>query len=334
MTGNQGTGSERYEEASRAAVAWLRARLGPDGSYGPEADDLACHYKSPQLLAAAGHPSDARRVLDHIERRFMRSNGDFATEGTVKSANPVFDEFRAYPNAWIAIAAHRMGRFGTAARAMGHLVRYHNLGNGGFRTNLASGTDSLTTAHLGLASLYTGQVERAAAAGVHLAQLLAVQPDLKAGFYVRLDHRGRPVTEFPGEAAPVHVVSATEPEQAYFMIGYPIAFLTLLAELTEDATCLETAHGYLDFVLSSGGNPRSCHHAHKVGWGAALYARTTGDREAAGLASDIAGHLLATQSAEGHWLPGEAPHTTYDQTAETALWLLEISASLGTDGRF
>ena len=35
---------------------------------------------------------------------------------------------------------------------------------------------------------------------------------------------GRLITEYSQEAALFHQVSAFEPQQAYFMVGYPIAF--------------------------------------------------------------------------------------------------------------
>jgi CHASE1-domain containing sensor protein len=35
-------GRTSYERAADRAVEWLTARLDEDGSYGPDADDLAC----------------------------------------------------------------------------------------------------------------------------------------------------------------------------------------------------------------------------------------------------------------------------------------------------
>jgi hypothetical protein len=319
----------RYEQAARRAVAWLGKRLEEDGSYGPENDDLACHCKSPLLFATAGRLRDALRAMDHIERRFLRPDGDFATQETMKSANPLFTDLPAYPNGWIAMAAHRLGRFGTAARARAHLAG-HGTDGGGFRTSPSKNTDALTTAHLGLMSLQLGDAERAVAAARHLAHVLDVQPDLGHGFYSRLDGDGRPVTEAPDGAARLHFVSATEPDQAYFVIGRPIAFLTLLADATDEAVHLETACGYLRFALSCTGDLRTCHYSHQVAWGAALLANATGDGDAARLAADIAGHLADSQAGDGPWLPDEPPYVVYDQTAEVATLLFEIDALLST----
>lgn len=47
-----------------------------------------------------------------------------------------------------------------------------------------------------------------------------------------------------------------------------------------------------------------------------------------GLATAIADHLLEIQDPSGAWLTDQPAHTTFDQTAEIAIWLTEISAEL------
>ncbi|MGH3853539.1 MAG: hypothetical protein ACRDR6_08580 [Pseudonocardiaceae bacterium] len=63
----------RYEQAADRAVEWLATRLRDDGSYGPEADDLACYYKSPYLFQLSGRTRDAARLLEFIRVRFHAS---------------------------------------------------------------------------------------------------------------------------------------------------------------------------------------------------------------------------------------------------------------------
>ena len=50
----------RYEQAADRAVGWLATRLRDDGSYGPEADDLACYYRSPYLFQTVRSDSACR----------------------------------------------------------------------------------------------------------------------------------------------------------------------------------------------------------------------------------------------------------------------------------
>ncbi|MCA1707234.1 MAG: hypothetical protein LC808_29805, partial [Actinobacteria bacterium] len=62
----------RYEQAADRAVEWLATRLRDEGSYGPEADDLACYYKSPHLFALSGRTRHATQLLEFVRDRFMR----------------------------------------------------------------------------------------------------------------------------------------------------------------------------------------------------------------------------------------------------------------------
>jgi hypothetical protein len=321
----------RYEQAADRAVGWLAARLRDDGSYGPKVDDLACYYKSPYLFHLSGRTRDAAGLLAFIRSRFMRADHDFVTAAGHKSDNAAFTEYWAYPNGWLAIAAQRMGRFDIAYPAFEYLRSCHEPDQGGFRTGeptASSEADALTTAHLGLACLYLGDVQRAEGAGRWLARLLAAQPDLRTGLFLRVDRCGELVRDVPAGKAAFFVVRAHEPDQAYFMIGYPIAFLAKLFEATGEDAHLRAARGYLDFALSCEGDLRSCHTSHKVAWGAAVLARITGDPRSAALAVTIADHLLGIQDPSGVWLADQPAHTMFDQTAEIAIWLQEISAEL------
>lgn len=331
IPGREEAALTRYEVAADLAVGWLAAQLGEDGSYGPQADDLACYYKSPYLFQLTGRTRDAARLLSFIQRRFMRADHDFATSENHKSDNPAFGEYWAYPNGWLAIAAQRMGHFDIAYPAFEYLRACHEPVRGGFRTGGCSAhandgvTDALTTAHLGLVCLYLGDIQRAVGAGRWLARLLAMQPELRSGLFLRLDGSGDLVRDFPPDAAAFHVVSAHLPDQAYFMIGYPIAFLAKLFEATGEGAHLRAACGYLDYALSCTGNLRSCPTSHKVAWGAAVLGGITGDPRSKELAATIADHLLDIQDPGGAWLIDQPAHTAFDQTAEIAIWLREIA---------
>jgi len=325
----------RYEQAADRGRRWLTAWLGDNGSYGPEADDLACYYKSPYLFQLSGRARQATQLLEFVRRRFMRPDHDFVTAPQHKSDNAAFNEYWAYPNGWLAMGAQRLGRFDIAYPAFEYLRSGHEPNRGGFLTSGHSGsgdgeTDVLTTAHLGLVCLYFGDLTRAEGAGRWLARLLTLQPDLRAGLFLRLDRSGQLVWDIPQDKAAFYVVSTHEPNQAYFMVGYPIAFLAKLYEATADEVYLKAARDYLDFGFSCEGNMRSSPMSHKVAWGAAVLARITSDPRCAELAVTIADHLLAIQDPSGAWLVDQPAHTTFDQTAEISIWLQEISAELLT----
>lgn len=322
-----------YQHSADRALNWLSSRLQADGSYNAASRDLACYYKAPYLFYLSGRLEEAHRILSYIKKTFGRANQDFTTTPTAKSENDAFNEYWAYPNAWIALTAQKMGRFDIAYPAYQYLQGFYHPGCGGFTTHQPYGqgdneVDILTTAHLGLTALYFGDLTKATGAGKLLRHIASQQPDLKTGFYLRQREQGEVVTSYPHERAVFYHVSATQPNQAYFMIGYPIAFLGQLYRATGEEEYLATAQWYLDFALACQGNLRAFHLSHKVAWGAALLANLTQDTRYRDLAREIADFLVSLQAAEGGWLQAEPAYTAFDQTTEIAIWLQEIQAEL------
>jgi len=325
----------RYEQAADRGVRWLTEWLFDDGSYGvhSEIDDLACYYKSPYLFQLSGRARQAMQLLEFIRRRFMCPDHDFVTAAHHKSDNAAFNEYWVYPNGWLTMGAQRMGRFDIAYPAFEYLRSAHEPGQGGFLTSGPCGsgdgeTDALTTAHLGLVCLHLGDLPRAEGAGRWLARLLTLQPDSRTGLFLRRDRSGHLIRDIPRDKAAFYLVSAREPNQAYFMIGYPIAFLVKLYEATADEVYLTAARDYFEFAFSCEGNLRSSPTSHKVAWGAAVLARISNDHRCTELAVTIADHLVTIQDPSGAWLVDQPAHTTFDQTAEISIWLQEISAEL------
>jgi hypothetical protein len=209
----------------------------------------------------------------------------------------------------------------------------HHPKHGGFTTNKPYGqadnvVDVLSTAHLGLTALYFGDLEKANSAGELLQRFVSMQPDIKQGFYLRLNDAGKIITDFPQQASIFFKVSALQPDQAYFMVGYPIAFLGKLYQATHDRRYLDAAKRYLDFAFNCHDDLRTCHFSHKIAWGAAIVARLTGEQRFADLATDVADYLLNIQDTKGGWLQEQPAHTSFDQTAEIAIWLRETAAEL------
>ena len=219
-------------------------------------------------------------------------------------------------------------------------VDFYNKHQGGFNTsgpynrsdkdNIV--TDTLSISHGGLMALYFGDLDKARAAGDLLLDFYTKQDNLVSGFYLRMDWKGNLIKDYPSDMAVFYWVSATEPNQAYFFIGYPIAYLGLLYRATGDDRYQTGADNYLNFALSTTGNIRSFFYAHKVGWGAAINANNTGNPAYAQLARDIANHLVSIQQPNGQFLPELGAFTSFDQTAEIALWLRYIHAELVSSG--
>ncbi len=166
-------------------------------------------------------------------------------------------------------------------------------------------------------------------AGDFLCHLLELQPDISESLYMRVDDGGSLITDLPPELEILGVVRASEPYQLYFLVGYPIAFLAKLYDATGEEKYLEGSLVYLDFAHSCHETLYSFHYAHKVGWAASLVARLTGAAAAESTARRIANYLVSIQEPDGGWVQNEPNHTSFDQSAEIATWLLELSAELG-----
>lgn len=326
---------QKYETSAETAVNWLRSQLQDDGSYGVNRNDLAIYYKSAYLFYLSGQTEVAHRILNYIKNNFMREDGDFTTAGNIKTENGALNQYWGYINGWIAIASQKMGRFDIAYRAEEYLQLFYHPEQGGFTTAQPYGkgdnvVDVLTTAHLGLLALYFGDVAKSKSAGNLLQRFISIQPDIHTEFYLRLDGNGKLLTEFPADSAILYCVSAQQPHQAYFMLGYAIAFLGKLYQAIGEESYLDVAKIYLDFALSCHENIRCFNFSHKVAWGAAIVANLTKDAKYFDLSTSIADYLVSIQDAEGCWLKDEPPHTSFDQTAEIAIWLKEISAELSS----
>jgi hypothetical protein len=306
-------------------------------------DDLATHYKPPYLMQLAGRPCEARRILDGISARFQQGNGDFLSRPHFRTADPVLARYPAYMTGWIAMAAHKIGRFDLSLPAWRFLQRFWHEVPPGFtlqpRSDPAATTDMeadgesagttlelLTCAHLGLASLYLGDLERARGAGRSLQRFLDLQPFPSSRLYLRMTPEEHLKTEFPAETAGLHVVDAGQPGQAWFFIGYPIAFLCRLHQATGEPAPLVTARGYGAFAEACAPRMVGEPLAHKVAWGCAELAATTGDTAPRSLSEAIVRHLLEGQGIDGAWLPEAQLATRIDKSVEIAIWLLEVSA--------
>jgi hypothetical protein len=115
---------QKYKHGSEKAVQWLMSHFKEDGSYGSNIQDLASYYKSPYLLYLSGRVEESYQLLAYIKHKFMQDNGDFVTAEDIKSENKAFGEYWAYINGWLALTAHKLGRFDVAYPAYQYLLSF------------------------------------------------------------------------------------------------------------------------------------------------------------------------------------------------------------------
>jgi hypothetical protein len=317
---------ERLSKSAAQAVSFLESKLQTDGSYGSDAKDIACYFKSPMMFLAAEKPELATAVLQHIKTTFMSIDGDFKTDDTLKSTNGAYIEYWSYTNGWIVRAANKLNIKDISEPGHEYLTQYHLGENDGFLTHHVSNepkiSDVLTVAHHGLINLEMENLDIAISAGNYLCKAINMQPDLKEGFYLRLDKEGNLLTHFSKEQTPFYFVSATVPNQLHFMIGYPSAYLAMLYKKTKNETYLQSAIAYLDFSLSCDESVYQCDFSHKIAWAASIIYECTQDAKYLVAIEKITDYFIKKQK-NGMWF-SEDINKSYDQSAEIACWFLDI----------
>jgi hypothetical protein len=312
----------KLSNSANKVVAFFESKLQQDGSYGADAKDLACYYKSPMMFIIANKQKTALIVLTHIKKQFMQMDGDFITQDNLKSANPAYVEYWPYTNGWIVRAAHLLEMKEIVRPGYEYLMQY-SLGSAGFLTNKVSEmTDVLSVAHHGLINLEMNKLDIAVAAGKYLCEAFRKQPSLHRGFYLRFNKEKNAITDFSKDQALFYYVSTTEPKQLHFMIGYPAAYLALLYKRTKNLEFLDAAKSYLDFSLSCDKSVYSCDYSHKIAWAASLLYRCTGDEKLLVVIDKISDYFIANQKND-MWFTNDI-NASYDQSAEIACWFLDI----------
>ena len=189
-------------------------------------------------------------------------------------------------------------------------------------------TDVLMTLHLGLIHLEGGNLERAVAAGNYLCNTLSTEPDFDNKLFLRLNPDNTPIVEFDSAMKPFMVVEKSLPEQLYFMLGYPIAYLVLLFDNTKDKKYLEAAKVYANFALQCNQSIFSSNFSHKVGWGLSLLYKYNPEERYIKAIERIGDHFKGIQGEEGIWYYPDDVNTAFDQSAEITLWMTEITKNL------
>ena len=343
--------------ANKMLDAYTRLQR-PDGSL--EGFDDPCHYcKLPNALAWGGRIKEADAMLDHCVNTFLRPNGDFTASPTAEACAPQsqktihweFYDFYSYLNQWWITAGVRLSRSDFVHRATSYVLKHwHNqaIHAGCLQAPLGSGRHEnciFTSAHLGFTLLHAGAPAEAERIGRTIVAMVAKQPRLaELKYYNRFDDSLELLTSFAPDDPGVKlaaIVDGTKPDQCWWSLGYPVAFLAHLHLHTGDPDFLATAENILEFVGRCDDDVRNNIVAHKVMWGASLVGAITGKREHWELVRHIAGHILTAQAECGRVMdwkwergPDGVTPTEYgaaqliDQTGEIAYWFFVVARQM------
>lgn len=318
------------------ATDWLVRMQRLDGSFGDPVKDIVAYYKAPFALKTTGRIMEANRALEYIKSRLMKQNGDFGgNEG--KSLNEYMIEYPVYPNGWIILAAEMLGRLDISLNGLRYALSFYNPDCGGFCTKEPYGSgdntvDVITTAHLGLVSLYFNHFEKAKTAGDLLATFLDLQPNRNA-FLLRMDCSQRLITNFPKVKEKFFIILSSREAQDYFHLGYAMGFLGRLYLATKSQKYLEAAEKYANFVFRCKQDLYSFPENLKIGWGfSTLYALTNEEKYSAAT-KRIIDEIINHQKERGEWICGSERSNfsdlicftcALDLVSETIIWLSEM----------
>jgi hypothetical protein len=325
--------------SARRGTKWLLDQQTAAGSWRQvEREVYDAYYKGSWSLAAAGHPDAAHRLLTHLRRTFLTSEGDL--EPRLGPLHTVVA--RHYSSAYAVLGAQKLDRYEIAAPALRFLLSQQDPGHGGFYSVKAERgerprADSMSTAMCGVACLAAGQTEAAVRAGDCLLRMVEMQPAPEERFYTSLDAGGRLITEFAPDVTEWRVVQAREPKQRWFAAGLPFAFAVLL----HDATGEKRFSGLVEALFAfqaRGADPWDVPSSGKAGWGCSMLYRETGEARTREIALRVAQQIMGYQTPAGYFTLGAAPAGApepaayapfvYDVTAEFVLWLTLIANNL------
>jgi len=292
--------TQHLEDSRERGVNHLLAQQRADGAIGePEKDGLGPYYKTLWALTCAGRVAEANRLASWIAHEVLTEEGDFA--GPMRGK--LFDRSYAYPNAWMIVGAHKLGRYDISRRGMEFLLLLHHE-SGGFRVerdNEDAVQDVLNTAQAGNACLASGHMAEAKSVGRFLRTVYEAQPDpAHELFFVYKPGQGLR-TSFPEERQKMHSIRSDTPRQAYFNMGIAAAFLARLALATGDASWAVLGRDYLQLAFNVLDEMYETAQVGKVGWGAALVYQTTGDEKMRHLAVRVGEAMVAQQTDTGGW---------------------------------
>lgn len=325
---------ERLKASAIRVSNYLESQMTEEGSYGKFVTDISCYCKSPFLFILSGKNECAEKMLKFIQHEFMNDQGDFQTSFFVKSTNPLYEEFSSYVNGWIVRAAQYLKMNSITDNGMDYLSRFKAKGvDNGYHTHPSDTgdecTDVLTTTHLGLINLEAGDLTAANSAGNYLCNIYNSQPNLNHGFYLRFHNSVDPVFDFKSKENNLYFIDKNKPDQLYFMIGYPAAYLATLYKRTGNKKFLEGAKSYLDFALSCNNPLHQSESSHQIAWAASILYSITGEVKYLTVIQTITDFLLNLQENSGMWFELDIDRNKlYDQSTEIACCFLEMHNNL------
>lgn len=297
--------SDRYDRVLNRAGEFLRTRQNPNGST-KSAGSIWGYYSQPLALLSGGSACDwscANRCLDHIQREFVDDRGALRIE-------PFEYVGDLYPYPYLIRGACTWGRVDVSIPLTRFLLGFQDACGGfAYRLNDSRLIDPAVTAHGGICLLLTGHVAEAERAGRFLVRLHDSQPDPEHRYLTVWDTQTnnlltdyRTVDDVPWGDGSQLVRENPHGGNAYWDIGYMLAFLSSLFQTTGDRDYLRVAEEMSEIVGRYKGYEK---HVWKTPWGCAALYQATGNRRYLETALTMAEEIVNCQQDDGGFFLGE-----------------------------
>lgn len=324
-------------ERALAGGIWLVDRQNYDGSWeGLREPRVDAFYKPCWALSEIAQSAAAHRCLDYVHCHLMTPAGDFLP----RQSTAISSLLGHYPyvNSYFIIGSMRAGRYEIAVPAVPFLLTQQAEDHGGFYSQLTqygmkNMADTMSSSTAGIACLAAGHLEAARRVADYLSHIVRLQPAPNNCFFTTLNAEGLLYQDInDDESAFLRFVDSKKPDQCWFAVGLPMAFLVLLESATGESRYRELAQWYFNFQQRCV-NPWDGYSSGKGGWGCAMLYRVTGESIYRDIALHVAETIMSRQRTDGSWLSGmnnqgELVDADFDLTGEFTLWLSLISANV------
>lgn len=326
---------EEISHHAKIGGRWLTEQLSKNGEWKVDKGfNIDAYYKAPWALAQVGYSREAQLILDHIRDNFLTPAGDLKPV----SSNVLKEIQHLYANSYVLLGSMMTGRY-EVGFPVGEFFETRIQTDGSFSSERGksvenSGSSTMSTSAGGLAALALADTRSAKMAGDHLKKIRDKQPEPGNKFYTSLQGDGSLITDIDSiENSWFYLVEVDDPDQCWYSMGLPMAFLVQLYKATSESKYLELAEWFYDFQ-SNCVNPWVGGSSGKAGWGSSMLYQLTRDEKYRQTALEVAEYLISRQNNDGQWLPqsaepdDELTEIHFDTTSEFTLWCDLIQSNL------
>jgi len=259
---------------------WLMETMAPGERFERGGLTYRGLFKAPISLASVGMVAEGNRCVDFLRDHFMQPNGDFKDPRFDSHPAPSLKYYYTYRASWIAVGAHRLGRFDVSRKTGEFILSFQDPKNGGFVATHNRRPDYFhlcSVAEGGNVALTLGQWEKATLAGDYLIHMLEAQPEPERCFYFVFSRSGKPIRDWPEKNKEFGVLLKDEPKQLSFVLALAIEMLSQLYMVTGKKRYLESAREYYNILDESHEDVFTIVHCGKLARAAAILYSITGE---------------------------------------------------------